>query len=55
MIGKMARMVSETSLTESSIPPICAKMEFEMSNKSAAKETGFFILNWFKFLFIFVV
>ncbi|GAL77316.1 hypothetical protein JCM19274_5029 [Algibacter lectus] len=35
MIGKMVLMVSETSLTESSIPPICAKMGGleTMSNK----------------------
>ena len=29
-MGKIARMVSDTSLTESSIPPICAKMAFEI-------------------------
>ena len=43
MIGKIARMVSETSLTESSIPPICANKAFEISNKIAVEYNGFFI------------
>lgn len=36
IIGNIARMVSETSFTESSIPPIWAKL-FVNENKSAVK------------------
>jgi len=36
IIGKIARMVSETSWTESSIPPICAKL-CVIESKSAVK------------------
>jgi len=36
IIGKMVRIVSETSFTESSIPPICAKLR-AIENKSAVK------------------
>ena len=32
IMGKMVRIVSETSFTESSIPPICAKVVLEISN-----------------------
>lgn len=37
MIGKMVRMVLETSSTESSIPPICAKSDVESNDKKVAK------------------
>ena len=36
-IGKMVLMVSPTSLTESSIPPICAKSDVESNDKKVAK------------------
>ena len=47
MIGKIDRMVSETSFTESSIPPICAKMGFEIKRDKNVKYIDFFMLNKF--------
>lgn len=41
MMGKMARMVSEISLTESSIPPIWAKMELETNKKRMVMNSDF--------------
>ena len=43
IMGKMALMVSETSLTESSIPPIWAKMVLEISSKKAVGNSDFFM------------
>ena len=37
IIGKMLLIVSETSFTESSIPPICAKRDVERSDTKVAK------------------
>jgi len=47
IMGKIARMVSEISLTESSIPPIWAKMVFEIKNKSVAIYSDLFISKMF--------
>jgi len=47
IIGKMALMVSEISLTESSIPPIWAKMVFEIKNNSVVKYSDLFISKVF--------
>ena len=37
MMGKIVLMVSETSLTESSMPPICAKRDVESNERKVAK------------------
>ena len=55
MMGKMVRMVSETSLTESSIPPICAISEFEINSKKRVTNSDFLIskvfwIRWFLIL-----
>lgn len=42
-MGKIDRMVSATSLTESSIPPICANRGYWANNENKRKETVFFI------------
>tara|TARA_R110001592_G_scaffold264819_1_gene530260 strand:- start:115 stop:387 length:273 start_codon:yes stop_codon:yes gene_type:complete len=43
IMGKIARMVSDTSLTEFSIPPICANMELETASNRTDKYIDFFI------------
>jgi hypothetical protein len=47
IIGKIALMVSEISLTESSIPPIWAKMVFEIKNKNEVTYSDLFISKVF--------
>ena len=41
MMGNMARMVFEISLTESSMPPIWAKMELETNKKRMVMNCDF--------------
>ena len=43
MIGKMDRIVSDTSLTESSMPPICAKVEMDTSRNTKVRKIDFFM------------
>ena len=53
IIGKMLLIVSETSLTEFSIPPICAKSDVEIREANVAKKIDFFITEKFRFLMLF--
>ncbi len=52
IMGKMARIVSETSFTESSIPPICAKAGVKENNKIEDIVAIFFIGKSFEFIWI---
>jgi len=47
IIGKIVLMVLETSLTEFSIPPICAKSDVENNEIKVAKQFDFFITEQF--------
>ena len=55
MIGNIFLIVSEISVTESSIPPICAKSDVDSNEKKVAREIDFFITNNFKFWLVFVM
>ena len=47
MIGNIVLMVSDTSFTESSIPPICAKVWLEAKTNVNNIKTDFFIISCF--------
>lgn len=49
-MGNIFLIVSEISVTESSIPPICAKSDVDSNEKKVAREIDFFITESFKFL-----
>ena len=52
MIGKMVLMVSETSFTESSMPPICAKVGIVISSDPINIKSDFFITVRFGYLIL---
>tara|TARA_R110000764_G_scaffold240089_1_gene342248 strand:+ start:21771 stop:21944 length:174 start_codon:yes stop_codon:yes gene_type:complete len=45
--GKMVRMVSEMSLTESSMPPICAKAGMPIRSIAQILKNVFFMMSVF--------